>query len=67
MSKSRLEIQEYSLYDFMLKFQCAVQEGYVLGDAMGDVPQMFGTVFYAGLTRVEVAEDKPAKQRKPKE
>lgn len=63
---TRLEIQEYNLYDFMVKFQDAVKQGYNLGDTMQDVPQMFGTIFYAGLNKPD-EEDKPVKQRKPKE
>ena len=69
----RLEIKEYNLYDFMVKFQDAVLDGYGMSDTMQDAPQQFGTIFYAGLVKGEsgvAPSDTEAvgkRGRKPKE
>ena len=51
-------IENYSLWEFLLAFQQAVQEGYVLDLVSNEnFPQQIGVIFTAGLVKQDELEE----------
>ena len=55
---SSKRIENYSLWEFLLAFQQAVQEGYVLDLVFNEnFPQQIGVIFTAGVVKAEEVEE----------
>ena len=55
---SNKRIENYSLWEFLLAFQQAVQEGYVLDLVSNEnFPQQIGVIFTAGMVKQEELEE----------
>ena len=55
---SSKRIENYSLWEFLLAFQQAVQDGYVLDLVSNEnFPQQIGVIFTAGLVKSEDLEE----------
>ena len=55
---SSKRIENYSLWEFLLAFQQAVQEGYVLDLVSNEnFPQQIGVIFTAGMVKAEELEE----------
>ena len=55
---SSKRIENYSLWEFLLAFQQAVQDGYVLDLVSNEnFPQQIGVIFTAGVVKQEEPEE----------
>lgn len=55
---SSKRIENYSLWEFLLAFQQAVQQGYVLDLVSNEnFPQQIGVIFTAGVVKQEEPEE----------